>query len=846
MTSPDSVSYNSRASAEPRESTETSMRGGKKSDRICFETFCKGRIDIMNEASSSQKPETPPGEGSVKTTRRRIRSGERALFFLFFFLSGVCALTYEIAWTRRLTLIYGNTVYSISTVLVAFMGGLALGSMMFGRLIDKKDDPVRIYAWLEIGIGVSALVLPLALSALNPAYIFLYRQVGASNYALNFARFALSAGVLVIPTTLMGATLPVLSKFIVSRIDKRGLGIGSLYAVNTLGAVFGCFLAGFILLGWIGISRSEQSAAFINIAIGLMAFVLYKRRSHNLSDSSESASVEETAEETGDGTGYSKGALSLVLIIFGISGMLALAYEILWTRILIFLLGSSIYSFSMILAVYLLGLTAGSLMAAGIVDRLKRPLLVFGWIEVFIGLSALAGMLLFRKLPFMDYSLTLDARDYLLTNFGNTLIIVLPPTLLMGAAFPVVVRIYTRGLGSIGRQTGTLYAVNTVGAILGSFLSGFVLIPLLGSKNSVMLLVLLSIAAGFSLLCLSTKQEDTRPINLLAGALMILPIAGFPLGNDMLKQLSLQFLGGRPGRVIAFDEDATAAVAAVETPGGARVLSVNGVSMTFLCTETQLMAHIPLALLNDSENFLNICFGMGSTFVSARRAQMQVDVVELCPFVFETFKYFQRYPAMLNEPGVGKIVADGRNYLLLSDKTYDVINIDPPPPPWSAGTVNLYTKEFYELCKKRLKPGGIVCQWLPIFWDSLSDEQYKILVATFADVFPHTTIWNSPSELGTYLMGTPERLDIDIESFDAYFANQSIRKDLSLYSSEDVDGADVRALLLFDEDAVKNYVRDVPVMTDDLPVIEFPLFRHGPWTRIMEVRFLKAVAADKM
>ncbi|RJP71132.1 MAG: spermidine synthase [Candidatus Abyssobacteria bacterium SURF_17] len=788
----------------------------------------------MRTDSPAQPSSHNPAAG-LRTALQERPQGYVPVFFLLFFLSGMCALVYEVTWTRRLILIFGNTVYSVSTVLVAFMGGLAFGSFLFGRLIDKRKDPLRVYAALEAFIGISAVLIPFALSLLNPIYDFLYDRIGHSPYIMSLARFALSTIILVVPTTFMGATLPVLSKFIVRRMDKTGWGIGSLYAVNTLGAMTGCFLAGFVLIGWIGISRSEHLAAAINVLVGLAALALHHRFGYLFADSEVSVGIAEQTEPQE----RRSGVLWVVLLIFGVSGMLALAYEVLWARMLVFLLGSSIYSFTMILVVYLLGLTAGSLFSARIIDRNKRPFYVFGSLEVLIGISVFAGLLLFRRVPFQEYSLHMSRSGYFIRNFLSTFAIVLPPTLLMGATFPAAVRIYARSLGSLGREVGSLYAVNTVGAIVGSFAAGFVLIPLLGSKNSMIVLILMSIVAGMVLIYLSMRHEGTTPVNWAVGALLIPPLLGFDSDNQFMKELSLQGSKMVEGRVIAFDEDATATVAVLGRDQRLKyMLAVNGHVMTVLCTETQLMAHIPLALAEKPENVLNVCFGMGTTFVSARRAGMNVDLVELCPYVIETFQYFHDDPSMLDEPGVGKIIADGRNYLLLSEKMYDLITIDPPPPPWSAGTANLYTKEFYELCKQRLTPDGIICQWLPTVWNALSEDQYKMLLRTFMEIFPHTSVWGSPSKFGTYLIGTPEKLRIDRESFRAYFEAKPIKEDLSLYMADPLDGKQVLSLFLLNEDAAWKYVGGAPVMTDDLPLLEFPLFRNDPTTRLMEPELL--------
>jgi spermidine synthase len=787
----------------------------------------------MMERSSSQLHERP-AEHTAFFLHSRDSMKSNSIYYALFFLSGLCALVYEVVWTRRLTLIFGITVYSISTVLVAFMAGLALGSILFGSRIDKRNDPLRIYACLEIGIGISALLLPLALAGLNPAYRFLYQKTGASLYSMSLIKFLMSAAVLIVPTTLMGATLPVLSKFIVNSVDRTGERIGALYAVNTLGAVCGCFLAGFILLGWIGLTHSEWLAASINILIGVTALGLHYRAR----DRQSGYSTESTAAQEGGDT-YRPRNLRLILVIFGFSGMAALAYEVLWSRILVFLLGSSIYSFSMILVVYLFGLTAGSFLFARHVDRVKKPLSIFAWLEIFIGLTALAGLALFQRLPFTAYMLNSNPVSYLTRNFLGTTVIVLPPTMLMGALFPLVVKIYARKLGTIGRQTGTVYAVNTIGAIIGSFLAGFVLIPLIGSKNSMLAVILLSTCCGLVLLYLSIKEEGAGVGNYAAGALILLPLAGLPFGNNLMNTLSVRLLEERTKRdwnVLAFNEDATAAVAVAEDAEGMRLLTINGISMTYQNAETQLMAHLPLALERNPKDVLAICFGMGTTFVSARRAGMNVDFVELCPYVVKAFPYFQKEPSMLTESGANAIIQDGRNYLLLSDRQYDLITIDPPPPPYSAGTVNLYTKEFYELCKQRLTPTGIICQWIPMH--SSTQGQYKMLLRTFLEVFPHTTVWGSVNKIGTYLIGTPERLNIDMASFGDYFKREEIRKDLSLYSDEVVDGRDVLSMLLLNEDSARYYVQGAPVLVDDMPLIEFPLFHVRPEDEIMSLSLI--------
>ena len=417
------------------------------------------------------------------------------IILLCFLLSGASGLIYQVVWLRMLTLIFGGTSFATSTVLTAFMGGLAIGSVYAGRRAEKLKRPLLVYILLEVGIGLYGLLLMLILPALSPIYGLVWRQFHVSFIFLSLISFVLVAIVLLPPTLLMGATLPILSTYYARSRDRLAFSIGSLYFVNTLGAVCGAAACGFFLIPHIGVTRTVCVAAGLNFALALLA-VIPLRRPEKKIETAKARTAKVNGSRPSKKTKLpqrepiSNQAMVGTLIVFAVSGFIALTYEVVWTRMLALVVGSSVYAFSIMLTTFLAGLAIGTLAATRLADKSIRPLLYFALLQAGIGISAMMGLWMFPELPFWFiqlYRMMGNSRDGILfmTRFVTAAAIIALPTIFLGAILPFVIKIIESNKWSVGRLVGDAYTVNTIGAILGAFSAGFLLIPLLGMRNTV-------------------------------------------------------------------------------------------------------------------------------------------------------------------------------------------------------------------------------------------------------------------------------------------------------------------------------------------------------------------------
>ena len=394
----------------------------------------------------------------------------RIWIFLFFFISGATGLIYEVVWTRLLTLVMGNTHYSISTVLTAFMGGLALGSYAGGKLIDRKFNPLNAYAFLEGGIGLYCLMIPSLIDLTFPVFKWIYLNFGDSYTQASMARFLICVSILILPATFMGATLPVLSKYISKNQALIGKDVGTLYSINTFGAVFGAWASAFIFMRLWGVQSTIWMAALLNLAIAGAVFLIFrpplKDKGHDL-PAHEFFTLDKREKS--------------ILLSFGVSGMVALIYQVAWNRILSLLLGSSVYAFSLILTVFILGLAFGTVSFSRLLNKFSDFMKVYGVTQLVIGLYSLAIIPLFGQIPFANRWIYenwgLQFEFVQLANFLIIFSLIFIPTFFMGAQFPLVIKLTARKLETLGHHVGRAYAFNTVGAIVGSFVAGFILIP---------------------------------------------------------------------------------------------------------------------------------------------------------------------------------------------------------------------------------------------------------------------------------------------------------------------------------------------------------------------------------
>ena len=753
----------------------------------------------------------------------------RHAVYSLFFASGISGLVYEIVWLRMLSRIMGVTIYATSTVLAAFMAGLALGSFLFGRLADRRTDLLRLYALLEMFIGCTALCIPLVLTLSLSLYRSIHHVLPVTGDGLAVSaliRAPISFLALIIPTTLMGGTLPILTAYLAKKENLFGKNFSLLYGLNTLGAVLGVVISGFITLGLFGERATVLLGVAINFLVAFGASLLYRI---DCPATSRAIPAVPTTTHERPVSPYPGRIRSFILVAFAASGFTALAYEIIWTRELILWLKTSIYAFAGMLSVFLVGTALGSLVMNRVVDRLKQPLVWFGAFECAIALVSCINLFVFSHLGHGGFGSEVSFAG-LGTAVFSTVMLVLPLTLLFGMIFPVAGICYVKTIRDAGTSVGWLYSSNTIGSLLGSLFAGFWLVPALGSTHTVLTLALVNVGLGALLLWLEPEGRAARRLAWVAAPIVMLIGYAAVSGRDPFFetiQKRIYGMGSSPKDcTIFFHKEGVEGTVTSFTTGQRRGLWINGVGMTVLGTETKLIAHLPLLFTEDPRECLIICFGMGTTFRSASLyPELRVTAVELVPEVLQTFRFYHSdADQVVNRPNVTTTVADGRNYVLLSAKKYDVIAVDPAPPIFSAGTVNLYTREFLSLCREHLTPNGVMCLWVP----GRTKQEIMSFLKTFHAVFPNASVWSGPHGWGFYLIGTirPASPVVFEKNAKKLFSNPTLVDDLGQFDHSCVTLEQLQRLSLWSNGEIDQVSKEGVLITDDFPFTEFPLWRY--------------------
>lgn len=770
----------------------------------------------------------------------RISTVKKAVLPLFL-ISGAAGLVYEVTWTRAFGVVFGNTVFAVSTVLTAFMLGLAAGSWFFGKIADKASHPLRLYAFLELSIGAYGLLFPAILTATDHFYLWFFRSVHPTFYPLSIVRFALSAVILFIPTALMGGTLPVLTRLWATPSRKKvrdpgiGQSVGVLYAVNTLGAVAGSFLAGYLLLRLLGVSSTIFLAASANIAVGTLALVLSawtSKQRGQLSPRERKRSKDATAK-AGTRSGDKAGGKQLtkkrhvVLVAVAVGGFCALALEVLWTRVLVFVLTTSVYAFACMLTCFLLGIAIGSFLCSRLVlARIRKPVLTLGIVELLIALSALASIPLLGKLWQIDYMLTWKLRasgfgKEVVAHFIDASVVLLLPTMLMGAAFPIAVKAYAESWKAAGKRVGEVYALNTIGCVVGSFAAGFVMVPLLGLRDSFLLIVATQLLLGVLVIFLSEKREAALAAPVGAFSVAVLVIAVLVIPRDVFVRTMNTY--HYPSRVVYIKDDATGTVTVHDLPDGDRLIAVDGVDVAgvslMLRTTQKLQGYVPLLIHQNPKKVLQIGFGSGETSgVGLAFGVEEYSIVEICPGVFESGKFFQNINrGSYKDPRLRKIIMDGKNFVKLSDEKFDIIMND-STYPGTTGSSALYTSDHFRQCRERLRDNGVLSCWVPL---DLRLEDFQIIVRSFQDAMPHSSLWMSNNSLNKHalLLGTLSPLRIDFQRVRDAVERPDIASDLAVINIHSV--YDLLDCLVVDEKGLRRISGKGPLHTDDRPFLEF-------------------------
>ena len=754
----------------------------------------------------------------MKEHSQDLEQSEQKVLLVLFFFSGVSSLVYQVVWARMLTVVFGTTLLATSTVLSAFMAGLALGSYVLGRYIDRCKHPLRIFAALEIGIGLFALFFPTISANLGNAYGALVGLQG-NFYLFSLARFGLCFALLLIPTALMGGTLPVMAKFAVRRLGRLGGRVGQLYAVNTLGAVVGVLAATFGLMEGLGLQGTTQAIAVVNFLVAGAAWLWGGQRAVGVSE----GAIKKTSP--------ADRILWGVLAGFALSGFAALGYEVAWMRLLMVSFSfNSHYEFSIVLVAFLSGLALGGWLGSRLLTRRTDLLAIFVGVQFLIGACGALSVLAFAHLSVLVEPIQ-RADSWWVSRTGvffTAVSIMLLPTVAMGVIFPLVGQIYTRQLARLGRGIGDIGAVNSLGAVGGAFVTGFVLIPLLGTEWSVKVLAALNGLVGLTLALIS-QQRKRLVWSGAAGVTLLLVL----VPSDVLRRIAEPEAVNR--ELVFYQEGAEGVITVEQQTDGFRKMALNGggqVPTDYSSLQIfRLLGHLPLLLHPDPQEVLVVSLGGGIALGGAAQYEpRRITCVELVPEVIDAarlhFGEFNHH--VLENPtawNIDLVIDDGRNFLLSSRDTYQIITGDATHPT-SADSWVLYTKEFYELCRAHLSADGIMAQWLP--FHGLPPDDYQTIVRTFQHVFPHATLWRSNNY--SIMVGTMQPQAIDWELLNEKMAPPRVHRSL-----EGIDLGNAFALLntlVMDEEALRRYVGEGPLNTDDHPYISFVSpkgYSSGSW-----------------
>jgi len=749
---------------------------------------------------------------------------------VFLFLSGACALGYEIIWTRQLTLLAGTTTAAVSTVLAVFMGGLALGARLLGPLADRSRFLLRWYAALELGIGLFALAQPGILYWMDKVYLHFIPRDGHPGINLLALRIGVSAIVLLVPAILMGGTLPILLRYVSRRADRLGWDLGTLYSTNLAGAVLGSALTGFLLIRTLGMTGTILSAVLVNLSIGIaalwMSFV-----------TPAGANFSQSCDPESERTGSIRPARRAILwTVVTLSGLLTMGYQVTWTRILIFSFGSTIYSFTIILIIFLLGLAFGSMMFSRIDRRVEG--ILFLSVSLFLAASgALALAPLAPHLPEWTQGIStvmgFSGGMQLCATIAGSLLVMLFPATMMGIIFPLCSRLLISNLEHSGETIGKAYWFNTIGSIGGSFLAGFVLIPLFSIKGCLLVFAGLQVLMAVVLLPWSALTRRSSCLAALSGLALVTAIAaGFlralpgECPFDRISGGESRSPGEAPDTIKAHRDDPAASVTIVSAENGINVLRINGFEATSDSPGSgymPMMSHLPMLLHGQARRVLVICFGTGSTAGAALlHPDAIIDAVEINRSVLDFAPWFGNANHGVHENPRAKLIHDdGRNFLATTSTLYDVITSEPMPPT-QAGVVNLYSREYYALANARLNPGGLLVQWLP--FHLLSVEESLSVLRTVQDVFPETTLWLW-NTTGLIVARKGASVSVDLAALLQAYKNPGLASDLTRLEVPTPE--EFLQLYTLGPSAVRDLSGGAPIITDDHPSLEFHPPRHG-------------------
>jgi spermidine synthase len=743
-----------------------------------------------------------------------------------------------------LGLVFGATTLAVSTVLAAFMGGLALGSALAGRFAPRITKPVAAYGWMETGIAIYALLVPFLFSGVDNLYALVWQQLQPGFFVFTLLRFALSCLLLLVPTTLMGATLPVLSAALLRSEDHDANSVTRLYTCNLAGAIIGTLVAGFVLLPAFGVRTTIVVAAVINITVGLIAFALQRRTPVGPTVNSDTL--------TQANVGFDDSSFWLFAAFA--SGVVTISTQVAWTRVLTMIIGSSTYAFSIVVALFLIGL-AGGAWFVGWRDRSPKLRATLMIVELVTVLSLLFSLFILNRIPalLIGLGLRLKISSWAgllgLQVFSATLLI-LAPALLMGMVMPLVL-VWASNQAKAVSRVGRSYAVNTIGAIAGAFVTGFVLIPVTSIRFT--LLLAATTCLFVATLAYQPVGDGLTPVakrSIAIGLAPVLAIVLFILAPPMnLADLSIgaydslvrvlaqtregtnesgQVAGANVHELLWYREGPTATVS-VRRDGDTVSLAINGrtnASDSVYDMPTQVMlGQLPVLVAPQLNNGLVIGFATGVTVGAMLQSPIQsVTCVELEPTTVEASTFFNHVNNRpLDDTRTKLIVDDARTYLRVTPNRYDII-VSEPSHPWVPGVANLFTQEFFQLGRERLSEQGIFVQWVQIY--QLSTESLRSVLATYTRVFPHVLVFRVGGlNKGKDLLLVGSNKPVNLDGLKERLADQRVVNELARINLK--SEADIRSWFVCDESRLGPAVAGARINTDDNMHIETTVPREA-------------------
>jgi spermidine synthase len=763
------------------------------------------------------------------------------LIGLLFFVSGFTGLLYEVIWAKYLALLLGSTAHAQVGVLAVFMAGLATGSAVWGRLVDRMPRALALYGALEVGIGICAAAFVCAFDALGHTYWSALGRVDNAGVAGAGVKIILCILSMFPPTFCMGGTLPVLSRALIAQRDGLGRGVAYLYAVNSIGAAIGAVVTGFFLVAAWGFDAPFYGAAAVNVGIGVLAIAAawctmdLRTPLSDVPPSTAPLGVPDAARSTEEIRGYP----IVVLTGAAVCGAVAMIYEVAWIRLCSLILGSSTYSFSIILTSFISGIAAGSVVYALLDPARCRPLRFFGYSSLASAMTLLLCVTVYDRLPYVVGRLTALLRGrgvsfgvYQTVTLLFCIVVMLPLTFISGLSFPALTQAAARSWKGIGGAVSRVLVANTIGTIAGTIGAGLLLLPAIGVRGTFLFGSVLTAATALAVLACDTELMRGRmraalALAAVAIAVWVACVPGWDLrllaAGEFRRHEGIQtesfaaYRAGLEQAVVFYRDGASATVSVERQPPDEIVLRVNGKADATAVgdKDTQLLAgHLPAVLHPTARHALVIGYGSGMTVGALLQHPLQsIDVVEISPEVIAADAYFRMYNRdALHDGRTHLFVEDARTFLYGATGQYDLI-ISEPSNPWIAGIGNLFTREFFEQARSHLTPEGLLVQWCHTY--ETSDALVALILRTVAEGFGEVRVFQ-PNRSDVFVIASPARRAVSRTAMEEAFGHAGELQSIGIHRL-----ATLLALEVLPDRLVRQVAGTGPVNRDRFPLLEY-------------------------